>query len=301
MRPNRYESSRVFAELKNIRERLPGNMTTYQSLVSYDTMLTNALSPIIRETTFMDALLLRVMGWQEKHFRRKVSFLPRKEVPRRIINFLIAEGPDARMKAFAAIHLDRGLRVEAVELFIKNCSDYEKACSASMGTTPEAIRAQEFVRASFEDCLGCSGSLTPIITEARFWLNVAAGFKQKLLEKYVRLCITTAQRDYTQFFDCSVKLDDLIQTYIIAASRAIDKCDYRQGVLTSHVQNWFYTARDSMSKTRERRHDSMDTIGFTELGTTTLDDTKVDLETVYALARAADPFGAARCFLQLQE
>jgi hypothetical protein len=305
-----YEDSRVFADLKNIKERIPGNMTTYQYLVSYDSMLDNALRPIIRDTKFLDAFLLRVLGWQEKNFRRKVSFLPRREVPRLVLNFLVAPDEESRVQTFTSVRLDRGLRMEALELFFAKLSEYERACNLELSSPlgEDTLSHCLYVKSQVEAQLGSSSSsLLPALREARHWMGVAAGFKQKLLEKYVRLCLTTAQRDYTQFFDCSVKLDDLIQTYLMATSRAIDKCDYKQGVLTSHVQNWLFTARDAMVKMRDKDNISLDHLSLEDLDPLVQSEQESNVmnndrvEVLARLARLADPLGAARCYLQLPE
>jgi hypothetical protein len=40
-------------------------------------------------------------------------------------------------------------------------------------------------------------------------------------------------------------------------NKAIDRCDSRQGVLTTFIQNWFYSARAEIIKnTEENRHTS---------------------------------------------
>jgi len=300
----KYESSVVFRDLKNIRERISGNLTTYQYLISYDDMLDNAVYPVIRDCRFFDTFILRLVGWQEKNFRRKVSFLDRKSFPHLAMNFLVSKGTEARMKAFRSMSLDRGIRVEALNTYYSLLGSYEKACDLDGYDIESALHLKK----QTEDSFACTApSLLSSVRESRYWLSVASEFKQKLLEKYVRLCLTTAQRDYTNYFDCSVKLDDLIQTYLIAASRAIDKCDYKQGVLTSHVQNWLFTARDSMAKMRDRNTDSHELINLDDVDTHSSqnhEEISIQLESVNViseLARLMDPVGAARCYLQLSE
>jgi hypothetical protein len=303
-----YENSRVFADLKNIKERISGNMTTYQYLISYDQMLDNAIMPVVRRTKFMDSFLVRMLGWQEKNFRRKISFLPRKEVPHRILNFLVSGSADDRVKTFTSLRLDRGLRVECLGLFFESLRAYELACNAELidPLNSDNLPYCFYVKATTEANLGCTSSdLLGTLRESRYWLEIASGFKQKLIEKYVRLCLTTAQRDYTGFFDCSVKLDDLIQTYLMAASRAIDKCDYKQGVLTSHIQNWLFTARDSMAKMREKASSDVGLLGLDEIRSLSKQEDELlekdSLNVVAQLAKIVDPRGAARCYLQLPE
>jgi len=303
-----YESSRVFSSLKNLKERIPGNMTTFQYLISYDQMLDNATRPVLDNTNFLDGFVIRALGWQCRNFRRKISFLPRADVPSRVMNFLAASTPESRMKRFQSIRFERGLRVEFLETFLASMGQYEQACDLSLedpnGEDPLAYCL--WVKTSTEENLGCPSDLISTIREVRYWLSIAASFKEKLLEKYIRLCLNSAQKDYVSFFDCSVDLSDLVQTYVMTASRAIDKCDYRQGVLTSHIQKWMFTARECASRQRMRTDTDFDSLTFQEISDKELVESfyTSDQETVNVisrLARLVDPNGAARCYLQLPE
>ena len=303
-----YESSRVFSSLKNIRERIPGNMTTFQYLISYDQMLDNATRPVLENTNFLDGFVIRALGWQCKNFRRKISFLPRSEVPARIMNFLAASSAESRMKRFQAIRFERGLRVEALNTFLSSLEEYEKACDLSL-EDPNGNDSFSFclwVKNRFEEQFASDENLLSTIREVRYWLGISFSFKEKLLEKYIRLCLNSAQKDYVGFFNCAIDLNDLVQTYVMTASRAIDKCDYRQGVLTSHIQKWMFTAREFASRQRIRMDADIDSIAFQELSDKEASDGfyTSDTETVKVisrLARLVDPDGAARCYLQLPE
>lgn len=296
-----YESSRVFSDLKDIKERIPGNMTTYQYLATYDEMIINALSPIVLGTEFMDRFLLRTMGWQSKNFRRKVSFLPRPEVSSRVMTFL-SSPKDRRLQSFKAIRLERGLLIEAATIFVRTLSEYESICKLEPSVVSKFSSMHEalFSKNETERELGSDGGLLSIIREVRYWLDIASKFKEKLLEKYVRLCIKTAQKDYVSYFDCSVNLDDLAQTYVLTASRAIDKCDYRQGVLTHHIQKWMFTARDNASRQRLISLEGVDPVSLTDLeDNPTFEPGYDNVNVIAELAGLIDPEGAARCFLQL--
>jgi hypothetical protein len=283
-------------------------MTTSQYLISYDQMLDNATKPVLNSSKFLDQFALRSLGWQSKNFRRKISFLPRREVPAKILNFLAATDSEDRFKKFQAIRFERGLRIESLETFLSSLKSYEDACDLALSDPSglDDISYCLWVKTQTEDSLGCGSNLLGVIREVRHWLSVAASFKEKLLEKYVRLCLNTAQKDYVNYFDCSVDLNDLVQTYILTASRAIDKCDYRQGVLTHHIQKWMFTARESANKQRFRTDEDIDSVTFQELSASSpdLSLSSLDPETVNVISRLAklvDPVGAARCYLQLPE
>jgi hypothetical protein len=313
-----YQSSRTFASLKVLKERFQGHLTTSQYLQIYDECINNAIIPIIVNTRMFDTFLGGLLGWQEKNFRRKISFLPRKEIPALIITFLLSQTAEARIAAYKALFLDRGARTEFIRIFLSQTEEYRRACDCQLLSPVKGMSQISYclyVRQSVEESLCSSRSLVSTCREAELWLNHAQEFKGLIVEKYVRLCLSTAQKDYVHYFNCKVNLDDQIQTYLIAASRAIDKCDYKQGALTSHVQKWLLSARSLMSKNRGRHVDEVELeqlpdntevmedarngVGTSEYELSTI--SKENQNLISVLAKLADPIGAARAFLNIPE
>lgn len=311
----RYAHSEVFASLKNIHEGLSSNLTTSQYLQALDKYLQNATTPVIVGTRFFDAFLARLVGWQEKNFRRKVSFADRRVVPARVINFLLQSTPEGRIAAFEEIKLDRGIRMEALEVFYSRMERYEAACDCTLlapGATEPQIGYCLFVKNKIEEEMRARVNLLTVLSESKFWLDRAVAFKALILEKYTRLCINVARADYVNYFKHSVSLNDLIHWYWIAASRAIDKCDSEQGALTSHIRNWFLTARSRVSAQRDQRSSELNiellALDSPELQATTNgtskeeeEDRTLRLHSVRYLARLADPLGVARAYLGIEE
>jgi hypothetical protein len=92
--------------------------------------------------------------------------------------------------------------------------------------------------------------------QVRFWAEKAYTFKELIVQKYVRLALMNAKRTYVDI-DFQQKLDDIIQTYLMYLSKAIDRCDSRQGVLTTFIQTWFYSARAEIQRSLlEEQHSS---------------------------------------------
>lgn len=309
-----YKHSNSFARLKGLTETLKNNLTTSQYLQIFDEYLDNAIIPIVSNTAFFDTFICSILGWQERNFRRKVSFLNRVEVPSLVINFLLQPTAEARVAAYKKLQLDRGIRIEFVRLFEDRLKPYIQACNCELKdpNTGEVdlsycLRVKTVLEESFK-------ARTPLLStclESLFWLDKALSFKQLILEKYVRLCLTNAQRDYVNFFNHEIDLDDIVQLYLLVASRAIDKCDSRQGALTSHIQNWFMTGRVRAKQQYHQRlaSQSTETVNWealladeisTSLQEKTLED-KDDQSLIRMLAKIADPTGAARAYLGIEE
>lgn len=306
-----YESSAVFNSLKISRETIPGNMTSFQYLGALDELISKALAPILESSTFAHAFVASLFGWQEQNFRRKLAFGNRREALSKALEFLVAP-QEERVEAFRKIMLERGVRVELVKAFLASTETAHKAAHFDISIReegedqPHFEERCRFLLQSARDSVECP-NLIQVRRQAEYWLEQAMGFREMILQKYYRLCLVTAQRDYSQHFSCSVPLDDVIGTYLLATMRAIDKCDIRRGVLTSHIQNWFLTARESVGKSRSSNSVALsDTMPLEgpEFSTPPHEDKLLESEAasiMVATAALVDPTGAARTFLKLSE
>lgn len=310
-----YNHSRVFAALKGVTEQLKDNLTTSQYLQALDKYLSNATTPVVVGTRFFDTFLTSIVGWQEKNFRRKVTFESRRMVPGKVINFLLQPTAEERVAAFADIKLDRGLQLQALGAFFKRLELYIAASECRLlrkGESEVDLAYCLFVKKRTEEDLRCSISLSTILSESKFWHDRAYAFKEVIMEKYIRLCLNKAQSDYVHYFKHSIDLNDLIPWYLMAASRAIDKCDSSQGALTSHIESWFKTARTRAAAQRDRIAADIDvevidfeSEGFRSSLTTGTSSDEADreekLHEIRYLAKIADPIGAARVYLGIEE
>lgn len=301
--------------MKNITEGLSENLTTSQYLQIYDEYLENAIAPVIAGTKLFDSFLARIVGWQERNFRRKVSFLDRRLVPGLSVSFLLQPDLEGRMKAYRALELDRGIRLEFLKLFYSKLELYMKAVNcqlAYLGQNPNLAYCLS-VKHAIEREVKATLPLIAVYEESRFWFQHAVAFKQLILEKYVRMCLVEAQRDHVKYFECRGELDDVIQVYLLAASRAIDKCDSRQGALTSHIQNWLKTGRGRIAEQLENQNSSLQVenldfdseefrSSWSNIPTPEqAEDRLLQHETIRYLARLADPLGVARAYLGIEE
>lgn len=317
MTEHAYRSSRAFQELKNLKETVTGNLTTSQYLKTYDEFLERAMAPILTKCRFFDSFLGSLISWQARSHRRKISFLGREDFPRLAVNFLLKSSEEDRVVAYRGLQLDRGIRLEFLRVFQTSFVDYRKACDMSLTPPPGSTQAAWClkVRNAVDSGIRSSQPLLATLRESEYWMNVALEFRKMILEKYVRFTINAAQRDYVNFFKCSVELDDIVQTYLLYTSRAIDRCDYKQGALTSHIQNYFLAARTAVLKLKERNASELN-LNLLDLNSEddlsselrspatqfeTARTTEEELRVISQLAKLVDPVGAARAYLEIPE
>lgn len=310
-----YQHSDTIANLKGIKETIQGNPTTYQLLSTLDDMLYDALLPLVDGTRFLDTWIAQVLGWQTSNPKRKVTGVGRAAFSSYATLFLLLESPKAKIKVLRRMKIDRGVLFEAIRRWLGTAEAIEAISTLS-------VKPENFQRLYdlAEICNVRQGSsLLNIYRQVYYWHAEAAKFKSQILEKYTRLCINTAVRDYKEM-NHSVELNDIVQTYLLTADKAINKCDADRGVLTSHIQNWLLSAKntvmaDNMQPTPSARSNAgknvmkglAESVPLEEIEDLAAADASEAEETdhtvseVRIVARQFDPQGIGRILLNIED
>jgi hypothetical protein len=277
---------------------------------------------LIDNTKFVDHFLAKILSWQYLNPRRKASSIDRSDFASYIALFLITPDTDKKIALLKKTKLDRGVLAAMTRLWLKTLEPYEKLLSDPKSLDPEYSEAEER-EIEVKVSLKPDHSLYGAYQQAKYWWTLYQSFKNSILEKYTRLCLTKAQQDYVMF-QHRVHLHDVIQIYLMNASKAIDKCDTERGVLTTHIQNWLKHARNQVmtshfndvayslpknSKTLVKNMAEANTVSFEELDEfqsqahqSEVDEDREDRITrVRYIAKVFDPRGIGRLCLGIQE
>lgn len=318
-----YQHSKTFAKLKSIKETISTNLSSYQYLSVLDALLIKSLHPIVDSTTFVDNFLAKVLAWQYQNPRRKASSIPRSDLASYITFFLIAGSTEHKIRHLQKMKLDRGILSEIVKVWLEAAEPYYQ-----MANSPDELVDDE-TRPLREHAIEQQASLKPdhslygAYLQTRYWWEQYHSFRNMILEKYTRLCLVQAQRDYDTDFGRRVDIDDVIQLYLFNAARAIDKCDTDKGVLTTNVKNWLKHAKGQVmmshlantayslpknSKTVRQNLEAANTVSLEDLDVeaegllTDENSAKVEkLDQVRKIAKLFDPVGYGRLALGIQE
>jgi hypothetical protein len=247
-----YQHSNAFAALKDIKEDLHENLSTYQYLDVLDFFLESSLDPLATAVPdFMDNFFAAVVAWQAHKPSVKFSRDNKYTMPVKFFNSVTTEGKTKRLHQRSML-LNRGLLFGMLAMFSNLTKSYLKLHDA----TRHYKRTQRLqLIKKVESSLNATHLHSACIQHA-WYAQKAYTFKELITQKYTRLAIMNAKRAYTSL-NCEVSLDDIVQTYLLYLNKAIDRCDSRQGVLTTFIQNWFYSARAEIIKnTEENRHTS---------------------------------------------
>jgi hypothetical protein len=175
-------------------------------------------------------------------------------LPVQLFNTLTQQNPAKAFTEAQNLYINRGILFGFVSYFLRKLKLYKELHESVHSIDPPS--ATTLIH-RIEQSVGLrpNGSLYPAIQQVIYWDAKARWWKSMIMEKYTRMAAMNAQRTYKDF-NHFVPLDDVMQVYLVVTSRAIDRCDARQGVLTTFIQNWFKSARGEIAHMAEAQHDS---------------------------------------------
>lgn len=305
-----YQHSETFAILKGHKETITDNLTSYQYLSVLDDLIYNALYPLIEGTRFVDVFLGQILSWQTSNPKRKVCGIGRKEFSAYLTTFFLLDDPAAKLKVLKRLKLDRAVLFETLRRWLTIADGVKQVGYEpfTLGLVTQLYELHE--KAGVKPSYG----LFAVYSQVNYWHHEANVFKTQILEKYYRLVLNTAKRDY-EALNHTVPLGDMIQHYLMTASKAIDKCDSDRGVLTTHIQNWLMSAKSVVQSTQSQNLPfkkggksvmPIESVSLDDLDEMTFEpdeqqDTQDTIQHVREIAKLFDPIGYGRICLGIQE
>jgi hypothetical protein len=294
-----YQHSVSFANLKTIHEEISTSYTTYQLLSTLDYFIESAIDPIATAwPDWLDNYYAKVVAWQFVRPSVKFSRSHRFGMPHLLFNALTSDDPQEKRTWQKEMFLNRGILFGLVSLFLKASKGFMLLHDP---TVRISNRKRALLIAKAEE--KCSPYLHASILQAQYWGDKSRWFKDLVMQKYVRLALMNAKRSYTEI-EYAKELDDIVQTFLLYMSKAIDRCDARQGVLTTFIQTWFYSARaDVRRQVTEGMHTSYEELleSGALIDFTDPDTSMEEIQHLASLSKSLDPDGAIRHALGIPE
>lgn len=310
-----YQHSEAFATLKGTNEKIGVNLTSYQYLTVLDNLLYESLTPILVTTKFFDVFLSQIIGWQTMNPKRKTCGAGRVGLATLSTLFFLTADPKQKVKLVKRMKLHRNILFECITRWLDLVNDYPKL-SIAIGNAEVLEAIQEL----HETALMRQGySLHSTFSTVLFWYKKARTFKEQIMEKFTRMTISKAQSDYADLLEKKIiseteNLSDMVQSYMMTMSKAIDKCDADKGVLTSYINSWLKSARNNVEKRSSNDGSQLHKkIGGTRVEHVDLEDVEDtvsdddarerddQIRRVRQIAKLFDPKGYGRLMLGIQE
>lgn len=300
-----YEHSETFASLKTIREEVKENLTTPQWLSTLDFFIDSAIDPIVTVMPdLVDNFYAKVVAWQSHKPSFKFTMGDKSTLPVKLFNALTTDGADKRLHQRSMV-LNRGPMFGLIAIFEQTLNKVRRLHQPT--TFVSRTRRLHLLELQYR-ALGLDdwqrAHLYSAMLQVEHFSKKAHWFKELIMQKFVRLALMNAKNTYTSVGH-SVKLNDTVQVYLIHVSRAIDRCDSRQGVLTTFIQTWFYSARAEVQRMAMGQSQQLSYEELIENGLPlTSADPDLGFEQLQHLAyqaKGVDPEGTVRFSLKIPE
>jgi len=318
--------SQSFQNLKQIKERLK-NYNSRQLIDTHDNIIMRYISPIIENTDYIDIYFAELIAWLAGGRNRKISREPTNTLLLRLALFLIETDKKRKILLFKKCKLERSIPHYITSDFLEDSNSYIKIMTNLTKEKDILKRSLLLEKKGFiEQRCSAFGNLWTAYLAVRFWHNESIQFKNMLIEKYMRHIVNKAGK-YYRAKSHRLDLDDIIQNFSLAASKAIDKFDSRKGTLTSYIELWMRQAESYSFDSHEygiafsipsnkKKGAALDSKNVNiyvpleekEIGTiSTEEDVEEhverldEIDKIRELAKYADPIGIARIELGIQE
>lgn len=313
-----YQHSDVMGALKATEEKIKYNYSSSQYVEVLDRMLFNALTPILQSSGFADYYVSGIVHHYMENGRRKISNANKYKFLSRSMLFLAVDNSQ-KPKVYKSLRLERNMTNIIIKRFLELVRPYKMLKMSTL--SGEVSQATLTKMSDIERSIYYIGrvDLCAVLATVEYWHKQYCEFKNDILAKYHRMVTTQAQNYYSNN-NSNIELSDLIQNYIMYASKAIDKFDHRQGALTTYIMHWLNHARNITAsnengtafilppnKRRECKVNNVsvpledDDVQNLEINTFEDVERESQNEHVRRLARVADPTGLARLSLGIQE
>jgi len=275
-------------------------------------MYFNALEPILFNSNFIETHLASLVAWYSNTQRRKIAGEEKEITVSKILVFLNTKEKHRKLHLLKDIGLERNIYLLILEDFSRITDSYVKSHNSNLIKTDEhEIIDTKNIESKV---LWLNDSLYGVIRTINKWKKTAITFKQQIMEKYIRLAVLQAAKDYA-LYAYKISIDDLFQNYMIAVSKAIDKSNPNKGVLTSYIQDWFknaklntaamynYTAAFNTPNSKYNFGETTVDIDSEECSYLASEETEADedSEHVAMIAQTVDPLGIGRLALGISQ
>lgn len=311
-----YHHSEMFAKLKRTEEQISDNYSSSQYLQVWELMIYKALEPIIQCSNIPDIILADTLSFLAEDARRKLSTADRADAI--TVFFLFLTGPsEKRIEYLKTLRLEKVILRHVINTFLTKTENYQALLTEYAKTNNKDTW---LTLSQIETSIGYNKAtdLFSAINTVRFWYKQSNIFKTQILEKYTRLILMTAQMHY-KCCNSNLDLDDIVQTFSVFASRALDKFDPDKGSLTSYVQQWLHHAKGVVStqetgvaflipseKKMSQPYYSMpldceEVLSIPDDSVENLLESSSERQRIQKLAKLVDPLGLGRLALGISE
>jgi DNA-directed RNA polymerase specialized sigma24 family protein len=243
------------------------------------------------------------------------------------MHYLAANDVGQKIQLLRTLHLERNIYYAVIQDFLKTYTPVRKALNRYVKTHLRGAPSLKAL-ATYHNVLtreGASQDVYAAIPTVTYWSKLALQMRDMIVGKYTKFALNRASLHYRNQ-GAKIDFEDLVQNFMAAAYKAVDKFNPERGTLTNYITNWMMDARSRSDheygtaydiprskKAQIARHEdntvnistSLDADSVREVasGYDVEEDfiQKSEVAMVRRVAKLADPTGIARFMLEIEE
>jgi hypothetical protein len=308
------------------------NLTGGQLQEVMDTLLYEALAPVIMYTKIFDTQLIYLLALGAKNKKRKISSLDRDKLNDLLSRAIQAEDPEQKLYYIKKLHLERSFVSVFLNRFIDKYKPFLSIYALYMNDAKNRTVYRDKLLPYIDSCGSLSRSdLFLAITKCAYALEKYKTYFGKVVGQFYKLCFIYA-KNLIDTNPNNYDMNDVIQNLNRKVVVALNKYDSNSGALTSYIKWWLYNSITCSSSEHEygiaytipQNHKTRDTVNFSISLDAKLNSDEGDMALADVIAsddielsegvvssdiikriglvvKSADPFGIARLTLDIPE
>ena len=225
------------------------NLTGSQIEHIFDSINSQMIYNLNQFTTVLEPYFVQLLGWVANNRRKKISSLARPKQLNLLFYSIYTDNRSSKFRTICKLKLDRSFIRGIVTDFLKTVKDYPNLYMKYL--RGESTNADISRMVTYETLTGCSRAhLYPLINNLEQLLALSLDFRSQIAIKYYKFIwklVNKTAKSTPRYLD----KDDLMQNYIAACLKALDRYDSTKGALTSYIRFWILNNDQSAEESPE--------------------------------------------------
>ncbi len=218
-----------------------------------DNLLYRALEPFVFRCSIFDTQLVYILSRITQNKKRKLCSLDREQAMSNICKALVTQDLSYKLGCLSSVKIERNLTHRFIHKFLTEATKYKEnyQCYLSTKDSKEKKRLEQKLK-TFASFIGCDDfhQIPVILGQAEDFLYLYYKYRNSVVGHYVRMAYKFS-KSYRESKTNYLDSKDVVQNFLYAIAKAIDKYDSSKGALTSYVNYWILNAQTCNSSSAE--------------------------------------------------
>lgn len=210
------------------------NLSSQTLFSTLDDLIYTALSTLMDTTTFVEQRITDLVNFQYYNKRRDVST---KYKWGDAIHYCLEFVRNPTEENLRDCYLDRGYLIPILSDFLEKTNKYSIYYIRGLKNKQRYFTKYNFYIESMHNQVGAKQELFQTILQVKYLLSLITEHKHLMIEAYKLYYMKIAHMG-AKSIPLPIDIEELIQNYYLATSKAIDHFDLSKGAFKSYLDQW---------------------------------------------------------------